>query len=117
MFSIGIEDLVANALIETVEKTGKRSVSFLQLIKYENAILTNLTQNNKMVRLNINRDATNQFFHNYSDIFTITEYKDDVVVSLNNNISTAYLRSNFRINLALPLITAFVSKEAVNILL
>lgn len=116
MFSIGIEDLVANALIETVEKTGKRSISFSQLTKYENAILTNLTHDNKMVRLNINRNATNQFFHDYSDVFTIKEYKNDIVVSLNNNISTAYLRSNFRINLALPLLKAFVSQEAVDIL-
>lgn len=117
MFSIGIEDLVANALIETVEKTGKRSISFSQLTKYENAILTNLTQNDKRVRLNVNRNATNQFFHDYSDVFTIKEYKNDIVVSLNNNVSTAYLRSNFRINLALPLLKAFVSQEVVDVLL
>lgn len=115
-YFIGIEDLVANALIEIVEKTGKRFVRFSQLSEYGNVILMNLKKDNTDVKLVFNRDATNQFFHDCSDIFTIEEINDDIIISLNDNISTNYLRSQFRINIALQLLKAFVSKEAVKIL-
>lgn len=115
-YFIGIEDLVANALIEIVEKTGKRSVRFSQLSEYGNVILMNLKKDNTDVKLVFNRDATNQFFHDCSDIFTIEEVNDDIIISLNDNISTNYLRSQFRINIALQLLKAFVSEEAVKIL-
>ena len=93
-YFIGVEDLVANALIELVEKTGNRTVSFSQLNKYT-------------------RDETEQFFHDCSDIFTINESESDIEITLNDNISTAYLRKKFRINLAVHLLSAFVSPEAV----
>ncbi len=115
-YYIGIEDLAANALIEIVEKTGKRSVNFSQLSKYGNVILMNLKKNNTDVKLIFNREATNQFFHDCSDIFTIEESEDDIIISLNDNISTTYLRSRFRINIALQLIKAFVSQEAIKVL-
>lgn len=41
-YFIGIEDLAANALIELVEKTGKRTVRFSQLNDYGNAIMATL---------------------------------------------------------------------------
>jgi len=41
-YFIGIEDLVANALIELVEKTGNRTVSFSQLNKYGKAVIAKL---------------------------------------------------------------------------
>jgi len=115
-YYIGIEDLAANALIEIVEKTGKRSVNFAQLSDYGNVILMNLKKNNTDAKIIFNREATNRFFHDCSDIFTIEENEDNIIISLNDNISTTYLRSQFRINIALQLIKAFVSQEAVNVL-
>ncbi len=41
-YFIGVEDLVANTLIELVEKTGNRTVSFSQLNKYGDAIIAKL---------------------------------------------------------------------------
>ena len=37
----------------------------------------------------------------------------EIEITLNDNISTAYLRKKFRINLAVHLLSAFVSPEAV----
>jgi len=115
-YYIGIEDLAANALIEIVEKTGKRYVNFVQLSNYGNVILTNLKKNNIDAKIIFNREATNRFFYDCADIFTIKENEDNIIISLNDNISTTYLRSRFRINIALQLIKAFVSQEAVNTL-
>ena len=41
------------------------------------------------------------------------ESESDIEITLNDNISTAYLRKKFRINLAVHLLSAFVSPEAV----
>lgn len=112
-YFIGIEDLVANALIELVEKTGNRTVSFSQLNKYGNAIITKLRASDLDVTLVYTRDKTEQFFHEYSDIFTTNEDESDIEITLNDNISTAYLRKKFRINLAVHVLSAFVSPEAV----
>lgn len=112
-YFIGVEDLVANALIELVEKTGNRTVSFSQLNKYGDAIIAKLRARNLDATLIYTRDETEQFFHDCSDIFTINESESDIEITLNDNISTAYLRKKFRINLAVHLLSAFVSPEAV----
>lgn len=112
-YFIGVEDLVANALIELVEKTGNRTVSFSQLNKYGDAIIAKLRARNLDATLIYTRDKTEQFFHDCSDIFTINESESDIIITLNDNISTAYLRKKFRINLAVHLLSAFVSPEAV----
>lgn len=112
-YFIGVEDLVANALIELVEKTGNRTVSFSQLNKYGDAIIAKLRARNLDATLIYTRDKTEQFFHDCSDIFTINESESDIEITLNDNISTAYLRKKFRINLAVHLLSAFVSPEAV----
>ena len=116
-YFIGIEDLVANALIELVEKTGNRTVSFSQLNKYGKAVIAKLKKDDMDVTLIFTRDATDQFFHDCSDIFTINETTADVQITLNENISTKYLRQKFRINLALNLLSAFVAPDAVNVIL
>lgn len=91
-YFIRIEDLVANALIELVEQTGNRTVSFSQLNKYGDAIVAKLKANNMDVTLIYTRDSTEQFFHDCSNIFTINETDSDVQITLNDNISTAFLR-------------------------
>jgi len=116
-YFIGIEDLVANALIELVEKTGNRTVSFSQLNKYGKAVIAKLKKDDMDVTLIFTRDATDQFFHDCSEIFTISETTSDVQITLNENISTKYLRQKFRINLALNLLSAFVAPDAVNVIL
>lgn len=115
-YFIGIEDLVANALIEIVEKTGKRTVSFSQLNRYGDVIMAKLKENNTDVKLIFNRNSTNQFFHDCSDIFAVDETKEDIIISLNNHISTKYLREQFRINIAFQILSAFVSNDAIKVL-
>ncbi len=113
-YFIGIEDLVANALIELVEKTGNRTVSFSQLNKYGDAVIAKLRKNDMDVTLVFTRETTNQFFHDCSDIFSIKDFDSDIRITLNENISTNYLRKRFRVNLALNLLSAFVAADTVN---
>lgn len=114
---IGIEDLVANALIEIVEQTNNRTVSFSQLNNYGEAIIAKLSNENITATLIFSKDATNQFFHDCSDIFSIKETDSDILITLNENISTEYLRNRFRINLTLNMLKAFVSQEVIKTIL
>ena len=116
-YFIGIEDLVANALIELVEKTGNRTVSFSQLNKYGDAVIAKLKADDMDVTLIYTRDSTEQFFHDCSNIFTVNETTSDIQISLNDNIPTSLLRKKFRINLALHLLSAVVSPEALNVII
>lgn len=108
---IGIEDLVANALIEIVEKTSNRTVMFSQLNKYGEAIVAKLRTEKIDATLIYNRNTTDQFFHDCSNLFTISEIDNDISITLNESVSTTYLRKRFRVNLALHMLSAFVSKD------
>lgn len=112
-YFIGIEDLVANALIEIVEKTGNRNVLFSQLNRYGDAVLAKLKKDQMDVTLIFTKDSTERFFHDCSDIFSIKELDDDVKITLKDEISTNYLRKRFRINIALNLLHAFVDSDVV----
>lgn len=115
-YYIGIEDLVANALIERVERTQSRKVSLKQLNEYGRAIVAKLKIANEEAILIFNRDVTNNFFHDCTDYFTINECEDDTIISLNDNVSTDQLRNQFRINISFELLKAFVDKDICEII-
>ena len=112
-YYIGVEDLAANALIELVEKTGNRTVSFSQLNEYGEAIIARLKKENMEVTLIFTRDKTDQFFHDCSDLFTLNETDSDIQITLNDGVSTKYLRKRFRVKIALSLLPAFVAQETI----
>ena len=116
-YFIGIADLVANALIELVEKTGKRTIPLSKLNEYGDAVVAKLRKENTEVILIYSRDETDRFFHDCSDVFSVKEKDDDVLITLNDNVSTQYLRRRFRINIALNLLSAFVSQDVLSSIL
>lgn len=116
-YFIGIADLVANALIELVEKTGKRTIPLSKLSEYGDAVVAKLRKENTEVILIYSRDETDRFFHDCSDVFSVKEEDDDVLITLNDNVSTQYLRRRFRINIALNLLSAFVSQDVLSSIL
>ncbi len=115
-YYLGIQDLVANALIEIVEKTGKRTVSFSQLNEYGEAIIAKLKAQNTEATLIFNRNSTNQFFHNCSNLFETEENASDIYIRLKDGISTDDLRKRFRVNIAFSILKAFISNEALEAL-
>jgi len=115
-YYIGIEDLVANALIELVEKTGKREVHFETLNKYGEIIIRQLNSESREAVFIFSKEKTNGFFHDCSDYFTLRESTTGTVILLNDNVSTDVLRARFRVNLAFDLLKAFVNKSALQAL-
>lgn len=116
-YFIGIEDLVANALIEQVDKTGEREVSFSKLNKYGASVVKTLNEQNEEAILLLSRDRTNSFIHNCTEYFSIrTDDEEEMYISLNEGIQTDDLRRQFRANIAFNVLLAFINENSLRAL-
>ena len=115
-YCIDIEDLAGNALIELVEKTGKRTVLFSQLNDYGNAIIAKLGSENIDASFVHTKEKVEQFFDTCSDVFLFEEIGNDIKVTLKNGVSTDALRERFRIPIAFCLLKAFVADSTLKTL-
>ena len=116
--SIGIEDLVANALIELVGKAKRRSVKFSELSNYGAMVLKILNANNEEAILILSREGTNAFLHDYSEFFEtqINDCDGEEEIALKNGKDIHELKKIFRGYLSLDMFLAFVSKESLKAL-
>lgn len=116
-YFIGIEDLVANALIEQVDKTGNREISFAKLNEYGASVIRTLNNKNQEAILLLSRDRTNTFIHNCTEYFTVRiDDEQEMYISLNEGISTDELRRQFRANIAFNVLLAFINKSSLQAL-
>lgn len=110
---IGIEDLVANALIEMIEKNDIRRVSFKQLRKYGTVIVRWLQDNGEEAVLLVSQYYTNEFIRNYSDFFEVHDNDDsDSYIELKQTKSVDDLRNHFRAYLSIDMLIAFTQKNS-----
>ncbi len=117
MYYIKLEDLVANALIEIIERIGRRTVSFTQTDKYCEAVSEKLRDQNIEAIPNFSSNETDRFFREYSNLFEIKETTSGMSVTLQDGFSTQDLRKRFRMRLSLDLLKAFTCDKAVATLL
>lgn len=117
LYFIGIEDLVANALIEIVEKTNKREVSFEKLQEYGAVIVRTLKATNKEALLMLSRESTNEFIHNCTECFSLRDEENgNSFIVLNDGVTTDALREHFMINLSLNVLLAFINNNSLRVL-
>lgn len=110
---IGIEDLVANALIELIENNDSRVVSFDQLNKYGAVIVKILRENNEEAILLVNKHYTTDLIRNYTDFFEIIDLdSENPSIVLKNNKSVDDLRNTFRAFMSIDMLLAFTNKES-----
>ena len=102
---IGIEDLVANALIELVEKSEKREVLFKQLDEYGAQVIKYLNDKQEQAVLVLSKERTNDFLHDYSDYFELKE-----------GVSVSQLWEKFRGYLSVDVMLAFMDRVSVSAL-
>ena len=114
---IGIEDLVASALIELM-KTGEnnRKVSLQALANYGTVIVKMLTKSGQDAILFLTKASTYEFVHNYDDFFSIVDYSGIEYIELKEKITIQDLRHQFRQNLTVDLAKALVEKESLRAL-
>lgn len=105
---IGIEDLVANALIELIEKNGNKEVSFEQLNNYGAVVVRILQSNNaEEAILLVSKYYTNELIRNYSEFFEIIDKDVDSFIKLKEGKSSDDLRNRFRAYMSTDMLVAF----------
>lgn len=69
-YYVGIEDLVAGALVELLQRD-ERSVSFAALERYGNAVVRHIRERGKEVVLVLSREQTRGFIRDCTDLFDV----------------------------------------------
>ncbi len=114
---IGIEDLVASALIESIKHEEKnRKVSLQTLADYGAVIVKLLTKSGQNVILFLTKESTYEFVHDYADFFSIVDYEGTEYIELKSTVTIEDLRRQFRKNLTVDLAKALVKEESLKVL-
>ncbi len=113
---IGIEDLVANALIELVEKSEKREVLFRQLDEYGAKVIKYLNDKQEQAVLVLSKERTTKFLHDYSDYFELFVNGMDEGIRLKPGIPVSQLWKKFRGYLSVDVMLAFMDKMSISAL-
>ncbi len=115
---IGIEDLVANALIEMVDNDeNNREVTYKQLDEYGAVVIDTLNAKNEEAVLIISKERTNAFLHDYSDFFQVRmNARNEKCIALIEGKTTDELRKLFRGYLSLDMLMAFISEHSLQAL-
>lgn len=113
---IGIEDLVANALIELVEKSEKREVLFKELDDYGAMVIKYLNSEKKQAVLVLSKERTNDFLHDYSDLFELFSNGMDEGIRLREGVDVRKLWEKFRGYLSVDVMLAFMDKASISAL-
>lgn len=112
---IGIEDLVANALIELLEQCGKREVMFRELDAYGAIVIKYLNEEmNEQAVLLLSKERTNAFLHDYAEFFELCTRGKEEGVRLRDGITSEQLWVQFRSYLSADIIRAFINKTNVD---
>lgn len=111
MVLIHIWVLIANAMIEVVERTGKRYLRMSAVDTYLNAI-----QQKIPIRLDWRR-AYGIKQDMPRDLFELSEVSGDIILVLKDGVTAKDLRETFRVQLSLKTLEAFVDRECIQALL
>ena len=113
---IGIEDLVANALIELVEKSEKREVLFKELDNYGAMVIRYLKDKQEQAVLVLSKERTNKFLHDYSEYFELFSKGMDEGIRLKEDVTVKQLWEKFRGYLSVDVMLAFMDKDSISVL-
>lgn len=118
-YHIAIDDLVANAFIETIKKSKKKNnyfLSFKQVEKYGIEVVKILRKNGNEVELILSKRNTEELFREFPDFFIQEEKNGRKGISLQQGKTVDDLISHFRGYLALDVLLALTDELSVNCL-
>lgn len=116
---IEIEDLVANALIELVDKKGKREVLFRELDEYGARVIDVLSSDGETKAvLVVSRESQMAMLEDYTDMFEPYELNGAPGIKLRDGIEPLQLWVRFCASLSTKVISAFqaeITKKALGV--
>lgn len=115
-FYIGIEDLVANAMIEMLKRREQRLLTYNEIEMYGAKVVQILRENGEKTVLVLSRENTDALFRNYSEFFEESEQNGKRGIRLKENKKVEDLIQQFRGYLALDVLLAFMNQRSVQVL-
>ena len=115
MFYIEIDDLAANALIESMRRAGKTFLTYKELENYGSRVVELLNEKGEKAVLILSRERTNALFRDYSE-FREKTVNGEMGIELKKEVTLENLINKFRGYLALDVLMAFVDENAVHAL-
>jgi hypothetical protein len=115
-FYIGIEDLAANALIESLRRAQKSFLTYKEIEDYGSKVVELLSEKDEKAVLILSRESTHALFRNYSDFFVEKKDNGEAGIELKEGITVENLINQFRGYLALDVLMAFVNDSSVKAL-
>lgn len=113
---IGIEDLVANALIELMENSQKKEVLFSTLNQYGATVVQILLEQGRKAVLILSNKEKHDFLFDYSEMFELFSNGTEEGIRLKSNVTLDDLWNKFRGNMSIELIEAFSNKASMAVL-
>lgn len=113
---IGIEDLVANALIEVIENSDRHEVRFRDLNDYGARVIQILNREEDRAVLIMSRERTSDFLHDYTQYFELVDIEGEEGIALKEDISVDILWEAFRGCIATEVMLAFMNKNSIEAL-
>ena len=110
-YTIEIEDLVSNLLIEYKTRNIKDYVTYKEIALYANNIGKSLAEENIDLVVSMNREKTNRFLQLYSNYFV--EVKEESKIQLREGITAADLIDEFRGYLPFNLLLSMIDDNVV----
>lgn len=112
---IGIESLAANALIEILDKSDRREVSFDALVRYGLEVVKFLQrQTGEEAVLLLSKKYQIDMIENYSDFFEVTfDGIEQGLIRLKQSVSLPELQDYFRWTMSVKLVDAFMAPNAI----
>ena len=114
-FYIGIEDLAANALIESMNKGNKTFFTYKEIEEYGSKVIQLLISQNEKAVLILSRNNTDAMFRNYSRYFEEDTVDGASGIRLKDEIGVDDLIEEFRGYLALDVLMAFIKAASVRV--
>lgn len=115
-FCIGMEDLTANAFIESMRRAGKTFLTFKEVEDYGSRVVELLNEKGEKAVLILSRENTNNLFRIYPDFFRRKNVNGEKGIELQKEVTLEDLIREFRGYLALDVLMAFVNENSVQAL-
>lgn len=111
-YYIGIEDLVANALIETIRANSDiRFISYREIEAYGAQVISIINNENRKAVLLLSRRDTNHMLSDYSNLFVERDVNGEKGIELKEDIKIEKLIEEFRGYLPLYVLLAFIQAK------
>ena len=115
-FSIEIEDLVANAMIEVLRRSGRRFITYREIEAYGMEVIQILKERGERAVLVLSREKTRAFLRNYAEYFEESVKENGRGVKLKEGKGAGDLIQQFRGYLALNVLLAFMNQRSTRLL-